>query len=239
MGQVRHLSRGVGAFVGFTWSSRIQGRSPSLPMVSCLPAGSRSGSLALTHSLLDLGRHRLVLEVFRSLRAVGLLAEPAAWPPWPFAPVQSSCPARAGPKSDLPLLGFVTVSTSLRAPPSRPFIDMASGVHSRLPFGSLRRRGSHPRRMFRPRGFAPPRRFPPPELRGLVASRCRSWGSSRFWRWPPRFVEIRHRAFCSRDTDLSPSRPPLFPRRSFVTLRRMSPLAAVPRHRGRGIESGR
>jgi len=130
MGQVRHLSRGVGAFVGFTWSSRIQGRSPSLPMVSCVPAGSRSGSLALTHSLLDLGRHRLVLEVFRSLRAVGLLAKPAAWPPWPFAPVQSSCPARAGPKSDLPLLGFVTVGTLLRAPPSRPFIDMASGVHS-------------------------------------------------------------------------------------------------------------
>jgi hypothetical protein len=36
---------------------------------------------------------------------------------------------------------------------------------------------------FRPRGFAPPRRFPPHLVCGLVASRCRSWGSPRF---PPR-----------------------------------------------------
>lgn len=33
---------------------------------------------------------------------------------------------------------------------------------------------------FRPRGFSPPRRFAPPEVRGLVASRCRPWGSSGF-----------------------------------------------------------
>jgi hypothetical protein len=33
---------------------------------------------------------------------------------------------------------------------------------------------------FRPRGFAPPRRFPLHMSRGLVASRCRSWGSLRF-----------------------------------------------------------
>ena len=33
---------------------------------------------------------------------------------------------------------------------------------------------------FRPRGFAPPRRLPPLGGRGLVASRCQSWGSPRF-----------------------------------------------------------
>jgi len=33
---------------------------------------------------------------------------------------------------------------------------------------------------FRPRGFSPPRRVAPPEVRGLVASRCRPWGSSGF-----------------------------------------------------------
>jgi hypothetical protein len=33
---------------------------------------------------------------------------------------------------------------------------------------------------FQPRGFAPPRRFAPPQSRGLVASRCQSWGSPRF-----------------------------------------------------------
>lgn len=33
---------------------------------------------------------------------------------------------------------------------------------------------------FRPRGFSPPRRLAPPEVRGLVASRCRPWGSSGF-----------------------------------------------------------
>jgi hypothetical protein len=41
---------------------------------------------------------------------------------------------------------------------------------------------------FRPRGFSPPRRFAPPEARGLVASRCRPWGSPGFRRraWPAR-----------------------------------------------------
>jgi hypothetical protein len=38
---------------------------------------------------------------------------------------------------------------------------------------------------FRPRGFAPPRRFAPLWSRRLVASCCRSWGSSRFVRRPP------------------------------------------------------
>lgn len=44
---------------------------------------------------------------------------------------------------------------------------------------------------FRPRGFPPPRRLAPPELRGLVASRCRSWGSSRF-RVRPTSARWRH-----------------------------------------------
>jgi len=47
-----------------------------------------------------------------------------------------------------------------------------------LPHASVA--GSHPCNSFRPRGFAPPRRFPPLGGRGLVASRCRSWGSPRF-----------------------------------------------------------
>jgi len=41
----------------------------------------------------------------------------------------------------------------------------------------LRRPGANPSVSFRPRGFAPPRRLPPPARRGLVASRCRPWGS--------------------------------------------------------------
>lgn len=69
---------------------------------------------------------------------------------------------------------------------------MASGVHSRATFRPrFGAEGANPRRMFRPRGFTPPRRFPPPEVRGLVASRYRSWGSSCFRRRSPRFIEIR------------------------------------------------
>jgi len=41
-------------------------------------------------------------------------------------------------------------------------------------------RRCHPSRMFRPRGFSPPRRLAPPQARGLVASRCRPWGSPGF-----------------------------------------------------------
>lgn len=39
---------------------------------------------------------------------------------------------------------------------------------------------------FRPRGFAPPRRLAPLSRRGLVASRCRPWGSPRFPSHAPR-----------------------------------------------------
>jgi hypothetical protein len=76
----------------------------------------------------------------------------------------------------------------------------------------------------RPRGFAPPRRFAVPGSRGLVASRCRSWGS-------PRFVRCRatgragHRAVRS-------------PRDAFRTPRRIPSPTAAPRHRGRCLSCG-
>jgi len=61
-----------------------------------------------------------------------------------------------------------------------PSVDMGSGVLSqasvsrRAPFGA---RAATPVCSVRPRGFSPPRRFLPPNPRGLVASRCRPWGS--------------------------------------------------------------
>lgn len=58
------------------------------------------------------------------------------------------------------------------------------GVHSRpvAPRGGRAFGGSVPSDpiVFRPRGLSPPRRLAPPGLCGLVASRCRSWGSPRF-----------------------------------------------------------
>jgi hypothetical protein len=44
----------------------------------------------------------------------------------------------------------------------------------------LRSLGSHLGFSFRPRGFSPPRRLSPRWSCGLVASRCRSWGSPRY-----------------------------------------------------------
>jgi len=124
-----------------------------------------------------------------------------------LAPVQSSCFARVG-CTDLPLLGFVTVERSSRTEsPSDvfPFIDVAAGVHSRralrLCIGNegatlaacsalvvLRHLGGFLLRT----------------VRGLVASRCRSWGSSRF---------RRLRLVRTVREDRTPSRSPPFPRR--------------------------
>lgn len=79
---------------------------------------------------------------------------------------------------------------------------------------------------FRPRGFAPPRRLPPRRSRGLVASRCQPWGSSRFLRRSPqtaeaamvdRRVPLRRTSHPSKnplDRSRAASPQPLPPRRS-------------------------
>jgi len=78
---------------------------------------------------------------------------------------------------------------------------------------------------FRPRGFAPPRRLPPLGGRGLVASRCQSWGSPRF------------RLSGSRPTpgriQVPSGVPTPSPRRLFIPLEGFPSTAAAPRHRGR------
>jgi hypothetical protein len=105
-----------------------------------------------------------------------------------FVPVQSSCSVRVGslrPSSPGLRLGELH-PRGLRAP---RFPLHRLGFRSPLLQGfaaSLRQRRNHPLRAFRPRGFTPPRRLPPPVVRGLVASRCRSWGSPRFRRRPTR-----------------------------------------------------
>jgi len=157
------------------------------------PRRSRSGSLALTRPLLDLRRHRLVLEGFRGLRAAVIPRDRDAWASVALRS-RSELSGLPGLDRNPTFLSWDSSRWGIAACTVRdcPFIDMAS--RSPLPLGlaaSLRRRGSHPRRMFRPRGFSPPRRFPPPEACGLVASRYRSWGSSRFRCRSPRFIEIR------------------------------------------------
>jgi hypothetical protein len=157
------------------------------------PRGSRSGSLALTRPLLDLGRHRLVLEGFRGLRAAVIPRDRDAWASVALRS-RSELSGLPGLDRNPTFLSWDSSRWGIAACTVRvcPFIDMAS--RSPLPLGlaaSLRHRGSHPRCMFRPRGFSPPRRFPPPEACGLVASRYRSWGSSRFRGSSPRFIEIR------------------------------------------------
>lgn len=81
-----------------------------------------------------------------------------------------------------PLMGFV-------APPSLRL----SRVHSQTPAEAsvLRRLVATRAVTFRPRGFSPPRRFPPRGGCGLVASRSRPGGSTRFSRSnepPPRIA---------------------------------------------------
>jgi hypothetical protein len=86
---------------------------------------------------------------------------------------------------------------------------------------------------FRPRGFAPPRRFTPLGARGLVASRCRSWGSSRFSRFrgragafrPPPDAERSSRRGSHPSKDTSRSQP----------CRVTAVVASVPFRRLRGI----
>jgi hypothetical protein len=73
----------------------------------------------------------------------------------------------------LALVGFV--SPLRRSPSTRPL--PASNDRNR---SCLRADAAKRQLLFRPRGLAPPRRFPPRGGCGLVASRSRPWGSSRF-----------------------------------------------------------
>jgi len=78
---------------------------------------------------------------------------------------------------------------------------------------------------FRPRGFAPPRRLPPPGGRGLVASRCQSWGSSRFLLPSSRTIRCtRQRCFGGAGA---------FPATPFTPLEEFPSTAAAPHHCGR------
>jgi len=70
-----------------------------------------------------------------------------------------------------PLVGFV----------GRPSIDMLPGP-GQSGVATEQVPGRQVRSRCRPRGFAPPRRFAVPGSRGLVASRCRPWGSPRCYR---------------------------------------------------------
>jgi hypothetical protein len=97
--------------------------------------------------------------------------------------------------------GISCAFPSTDVPPERPLPHTPFGPC----FGS---EGTTLEILFRPRGFTPPRRFPPLGGRGLVASRCQSWGSSRF---PANAVPA---------TNITP-------------LEGFPSTAAAPRHRGR------
>jgi len=88
----------------------------------------------------------------------------------PFQPWPRRSPHRSAGRS--------AASRGIRrvSPPSTCFRNRARDVAVALPLDCRVQRGC------RPRGFAPPRRFAVSGRRGLVASRCRSWGSPRFGR---------------------------------------------------------
>jgi len=66
-------------------------------------------------------------------------------------------------------------------PSNRPSVGPSARVHSRSPLrASFGLGGATSEVSVRPRGFSPPRRLPPRSACGLVASRCRPWGSPRF-----------------------------------------------------------
>jgi hypothetical protein len=185
------------------------------------PRGSRSGSLVLPRPLLGLRRRRLALEVFRGLRAADVPKKIDAWPPWPSLPFRAPVPP--GPDGFRPSSrGIRPASASLRAPLGSPSIGMATGVHSRTTsrprFGVegatlaacsalvvLHHLGGFLLRKFA--GLLHPAANP--------GVRRVSVGSTRF-------VKVR-RPLAEPNT--------AFPA-TFVSLRRMSSTAAVPRHRG-------
>jgi hypothetical protein len=84
--------------------------------------------------------------------------------------IRPECPRRG---ASLPPTRHPTSSPLHRHAPRRP---LPARCRHRA-FGPWPTRPGVP---FRPRDFASPRRFAPPESRGLVASRCQSWGSPRF-----------------------------------------------------------
>jgi hypothetical protein len=200
-----------------------------LPMCPDSPRGSRSGSLVLPRPLLGLRRRRLALEVFRELRAADVPKNFDAWPPWPSLPFRAPVPP--GPDGFRPSSrGIRPASASLRAPLGSPSIGMATGVHSRT---TLRPRFgvegatlaacsalvvSHHLGGFLLRKFA-----------GLLRPAANP-GVRR--------VSSAARLGSSRSEDLSPSRPSLSPRRSFVPFEGCPRLWAVPRHRGRYLQVG-
>ncbi len=119
----------------------------------------------------------------------------------------SAFAGRAGPRGTVDRAARSSVKTNVRAPrdlgavspdgcpvraarhrcrASSPGVVQRSPLHrhqsgSPLPAGCPAFGARQPASpVFRPRGFSPPRRLAPPRSRGLVASRCRSWGSSRF-----------------------------------------------------------
>jgi hypothetical protein len=93
-------------------------------------------------------------------------------------PELTSAPGDCPPKS----AGVATLSWDSSDPPLRRVHRWKRRFRRdrRRPRGRVEDLSSA--RAFRPRGFAPPRRFAPPPGRGLVASRCRPWGSPRFVR---------------------------------------------------------
>jgi len=161
---------------------------------SLCPA-SRSGSPGLSRILpgLALGsvtRPERTFEVFRSTSPTHPhRCEPAVDPLF-GSPSELPSAARTGSRRS-PLVGLDEDGGSPLpplpvAPPSTVLSDasleVTARVHSRTRTFALllRPRDATPEVPFRPRGFAPPRRLSPRTTRGLVASRCRPWGSSRF-----------------------------------------------------------
>jgi hypothetical protein len=135
-----------------------------------------------TAALLDLRARRraLALEDLRPVRSPAREMQVRAT----LLTLAPTFPTRSGPCDPAAKPGFLSWGCPKIAPPSCGSWSPRS--RSRSAPASLRgwrllRDGnadSHP--ACRPRGFSPPRRFLPPRPRGLVACRCRSWGSRRF-----------------------------------------------------------
>ena len=102
-----------------------------------------------------------------------------------------SFPAPSGPCDPTESSGFLSWGCPKIAPPSTRAEESTPGR-----FRVLRGGLPHPP-AFRPRGFSPPRRLAPLRPRGLVSSRCRSWGSPRFHRLRKPTSPRRHPALRS------------------------------------------
>jgi len=171
------------------------GALPKIARRCLLCPVSRSGSLGLSRILPGLALDSVTqpertFEVFRSTSLTcphrcGSAIDPLCRSPseLPFC-----CPDRLTPVTSRGVGRGqqVTLPPLPSAPPSTALSDASLEVtvcvysRSRTFAPVLRPRVSTPEVPFRPRGFAPPRRFTPHPARGLVASRCRPWGSSRF-----------------------------------------------------------